>query len=93
MTIYIGSRYDDSIVDFFSVTPNGPENPTVFYDFPDLGFLSFFTHTYVSGERLDQIAHRYYRRPSMWWYILDYNPEISDPLNIAPGTLLRIPNV
>jgi nucleoid-associated protein YgaU len=29
----------------------------------------------------------------MWWTILDHNPEISDPDNIKPGKVLRIPNV
>jgi prophage DNA circulation protein len=28
----------------------------------------------------------------LWWRILDFNPEINDPVNIVGGTVLRIPN-
>jgi len=93
MTIYVGSRYEFSLVDFFSTTPNGDENPTVFYDFPDIGELTYYEHTVVQGERLDQIANQYFRRSSMWWLILDHNPEISDIFDIPAGTILRIPRV
>ncbi len=92
MTIYAGSRYEFSLVDFFSVRVGESENPTVFYDFPDLGTLQYFSHVVQKGERLDQIAFEYYKRPGMWWYIMDHNPEIVDPLSIPPGTILRIPS-
>jgi hypothetical protein len=29
---------------------------------------------------------------SLWWAIFDINPEIIYPLNIPPGTVVRIPN-
>lgn len=93
MTIYTGSRYEYSLIDFFAVKPGGAENPTVFYDFPDIGYLSYYTHTYVTGERLDQLAYKYYKRPGLWWLIMDHNPEIKNPFSITPGTLLRIPRV
>lgn len=93
MTIYLGSRYADSTVDFFSIRPGGDQNPTVFYDFPDIGTLQYTEHTVVSGERLDQLGYKYYRRSSMWWVILDHNPELKDIFDIPAGTILRIPRV
>ena len=42
MTIYLGSRYEPSFVDFVSTVPNGDENPIVFYDFPDIGTLTYY---------------------------------------------------
>lgn len=93
MTIYIGSRYEFSLVDFFSTTVGGDENPVVFYDFPDIGELTYYEHTVVTGERLDQIANKYFRRSAMWWLILDHNPEVVDIFNIPAGTILRIPRV
>lgn len=93
MTIYTGSRYEYSLIDYFSVKVGGNENPTIFYDFPDIGYLEYYSHIYKGGERLDQIAFKYYKRPGLWWLIVDHNPELNDPFDIKPGTILRIPNV
>jgi len=93
MPIYKGSRYESSIVDFISTDAEGDSYPVVFYEFSDIGLLSFTEHYYVKGERLDQIAFQYYSKPSLWWYILEYNPEITDVFNIEPGTVIRIPSV
>ncbi|MCA1781565.1 MAG: LysM peptidoglycan-binding domain-containing protein [Dermatophilaceae bacterium] len=48
-------------------------------------------HTVTRGERLDQIAFRYYRDPNMWWVIAVANPEILYPDSIPGGTEVRIP--
>jgi nucleoid-associated protein YgaU len=93
MGIFQGSRYEYSTIDFVSITDDGDANAVVFYEFEDLGTFSYVEHTYVQGERMDTIANRYYRRPDLWWIILDFNPEISDANNIKPGTVLRIPRV
>lgn len=93
MSIYKGSRYEYSTIDFFKTTVDGASNPVVFYELSSLGFVQYWTHIYVQGERLDQIAHHYYGRSKFWWLIPEYNPEIEDFNNIEPGTPLRIPNV
>jgi hypothetical protein len=93
MGIFQGSRYEYSVIDFVSVKENSDSNPIVFYAFEDLGSFNYTEHTYILGERLDTIAHLYYRRSDLWWIILDYNPEITDSQNIKPGTVLRIPRV
>ena len=52
-------------------------------------------HQYVAGERLEQLAHRYYGyygHPSLWRWLAIYNA-ISDPLHIAPGTIIQIPSL
>lgn len=93
MGIFQGSRYEYSVIDFVATSDNADANAVVFYSFDELGTFSYIEHTYVQGDRLDNIAQRYYDRPDMWWTILDHNPEISDPDNIKPGEVLRIPNV
>jgi nucleoid-associated protein YgaU len=93
MGIFQGSRYEYSVVDFVSTSQDADANAVVFYSFDELGTFSYLEHTYIEGERLDSIAQRYYDRPDMWWTILDHNPDISDPDNIRPGKVLRIPNV
>ena len=93
MAIYKGSRYEYSTVDFVSTTLNGSSNPIVFYQFTQLGKITYYEHVYTEGERLDQIASRYYRNPNYWWIIPEFNPSITDFMNITPGTIIRIPNV
>jgi nucleoid-associated protein YgaU len=44
----------------------------------------------VQGERLDEIAARYYGDPSLWRLIADFNG-VADPGHLAPGSILRIP--
>jgi hypothetical protein len=93
MSIYKGSRYEYSTIDYVATTPNGNPNPVVFYQFSDIGYIEYQEHTYVEGERLDQLAYKYYRSSGYWWIIPEYNPEVTDFTNIKPGTVLRIPRV
>ena len=88
------SRYYLSDVDHVAFEDGGAKNPIVLYNFDDLSNVSYSIHTYIDGERLDQIAARYYNnRCDLWWFIAEYNPEVRDFFNIPAGTLLRIPNV
>jgi len=93
MTIYKGSRYEYSVIDFVSTKLNGDANPIVFYEFTDIGKVTYYEHTYIQGERLEQIAAKYYKNPQAWWLIPEYNPQITDFTNIPTGTILKIPNV
>jgi hypothetical protein len=76
-----------------SFVQDGNANPIVFYEFDVPGKLSWWEHTYMQDERLETIAYQYYTRSDYWWLIPEYNPEITDYTNIAPGTVLRIPRV
>ena len=49
-------------------------------------------HTVVDGDRVDLLAHRYLGRADLWWIICDYNA-ILFPLELEPGSVLRIPSV
>jgi hypothetical protein len=93
MTIYSGSRYEYSLIDFFSTKLQGDENPTVFYTMTDMGVVSYYEHVYGQGERLDLLATKYYGTPQFWWVIAEYNPEIIDFTNIPAGTTIRVPRV
>lgn len=93
MAIYNGSRYQYSNIDYVKTNDIDPALPIVFYEFTVFGTMSYQLHTYVQGERLDQISFRYYKRPDFWWAILEANPQITDPTSITPGTSIRIPRV
>jgi len=47
-------------------------------------------HVVAANETLSQIAANVYDDPSQWRAIADQN-QISDPLNLTPGTVLQIP--
>ncbi len=49
-------------------------------------------HTVVSGDRLDVLAHRYLGDASLWWIICESNI-FPFPLEMEPGSVLRIPSL
>jgi nucleoid-associated protein YgaU len=93
MSIFKGSRYEYSTIDYVATTAGLVEEPIVLYTASDLGLTSYWEHTYTQGERLDSLSYKYYKNPQYWWLIAEYNPEINDFINITPGTILRVPNV
>lgn len=48
-------------------------------------------HTWVEGDRLDILAHRYYGDTQYWWFILDANPKYMEESEIRNGDVLLIP--
>lgn len=93
MTIYLSSRYENSVVDFVAFTGTSDAAPIVFYEFTDIGLINYNTYTWKEGDRLDQVAMEFYGDPEKWWLIAEYNPEVSDHQNIPAGKVLRIPSV
>ena len=93
MAIYSGSRYETVTVDYFTKEESGRSYPIVFYPIGALNQISYVTHIYTPGETLHYLSQKYFKRPDLWWTIVEYNPEITDFFNIPSGTLLRIPSV
>ena len=55
------------------------------------GLLTCEIYTLKEGERIDQIAFRYYGDASYWWVIAAASG-IGWSLQIPPGTILRVPS-
>jgi nucleoid-associated protein YgaU len=50
------------------------------------------SYTVVEGERLDQLAYRYYSEAQKYWLLLDANPDVLDPFELLqPGRVIQIP--
>src|SRR5262245_13172906 len=49
---------------------------------PLLQPASRLEHVVEGGDRLDQLAYKYYRRSRQWWRVLDANPAIENPLEL-----------
>lgn len=65
-------------------------------DFPQpirkiLQSSSDIEHTLIMGERIDNIANKYYSDPLMGWVIMCANPEWDNEFDIKPGDKIRIP--
>jgi len=41
-----------------------------------------FRHTVAAGDRLDQVAFRYYSQSVQWWRVCDASPQILSPLDL-----------
>lgn len=87
------SRYYESTIDYFAFNSSGENYPVMFYQFSDLGKTKYIDYLWKQGDRLDNLATTYFLFPTRWWIIAEFNPKISDWLNVTPGTNIRIPRV
>lgn len=90
--IYTDSRYATGKIMYTADARSGNENLSVYRIFPTLGYR-FSAYVWGSEDRIDKLAAEVLGSSSLWWKIMDLNPEIVDPSSIAPGTTLRIPSV
>jgi hypothetical protein len=64
---------------------------TVFRNWPT--YVKDYTiYQWTDGDRLDKVALKFLGDPSLWWQVMDINPEITNPSTITSGTLIRIPS-
>ena len=70
---------------------NGTYNLSVLRTVPAQTGL-YTLYVWKAGDRPDIVASRLLGNPALWWSIFDVNPEIINPLDVPPGTYVRIPN-
>ena len=88
--IYTDSRYADGKV-FSTYTTRGTEyQALVFRQFPTYS-MGYSVYLWRQEDRIDRIALTFLGDASKWWSIMDINPEILNPYDIAVGTVVRIP--
>ena len=90
--IFLESRYADGTIFKANDARKGTYPLTVFRSFPT-DSQAFFYYEWKYGDRLDLLSNQFLGDPEFWWQIMDFNPQIMDPCDISPGTLLRIPRV
>ena len=91
MAVYRDSRYDDGDAQQIKNKTTGAYAWTVYRAFPESRLISYIDYTWVDGDRLDYLAAVYLRDSNLWWQILDITPGLPDALEIAPGTIIRVP--
>jgi hypothetical protein len=90
--IYSDSRYATGLVLRAEDPRSGSFKTAVYRKFPNIK-AQFYYYTWVEGDRIDRVSTDLLGSPSLWWRIMDLNPEIIDPFSIPLGTTLRIPSV
>lgn len=88
--IYTDSRYADGIVVRSFDSRKLTFEITLFRQFSE-STSKFYYYTWTQRDRIDLVANELLGDPTLWWVIMDYNPEIGNPLDIQIGTVLRIP--
>lgn len=90
MPLFFDSRYADGVKLNAYDSRTFKIQKTIFRNWPNY-VETFFFYNWVEGDRIDLLADTFLANPSLWWQIMDLNPQILDPFDIAPGTQLRIP--
>lgn len=88
-----GSRYYTAIPQQIINKTNDSYTTAIYRVFPGTVKISYIDYTWVDGDTLDYLAAAFLGSPKLWWQIMDINPAITDPMDIEPGTIIRIPKV
>lgn len=51
----------------------------------------FSTYTVREGDTIESIAARQLGDPLRYWEIADINPQVKFPLDLVPGSVIRLP--
>lgn len=90
MAITLNSRYTSDKVT--RVVENDVSR-TVIVKRPERARTFDFTfYQWLDGDRIDSVARDYFDDERQWYHIADANPEILVWTEVAPGTVIRIPN-
>lgn len=73
-------------------TRKGPRQ-TVVPPSPQDRIINYTSYLVRDGDRIDQLAHRFLGRATLWWMVADANPEVTDWFRLRRGSMLRIPHV
>jgi hypothetical protein len=63
--------------------------PRIYPNIP-LSDMDIFVAT-ETGDRLDSLAHQFYKDSTLWWIIASANNIHDAPIGFKDGTILRIP--
>lgn len=89
--IILGSRYQGEPL-YVQKEEDGPARQFVLRSTLPSDAATGRVHVWQDFDRIDRVAEKYLGSGDFWWMVLDRNPEVIDPQNIAAGTVLRIPD-
>ena len=86
-----GSRYYTAVPQQIKHKTTEVYTTAIYRVFPGTVKITYIDYTWADGDNLDYLAAAFLGNAKLWWQIMDINPTITDPLNIEPGTVIRIP--
>ena len=93
MPVFQGSRYIKRVV--YGIESGGQlKRVLMMFDLlteDTFDTLEFREHRVVEGDRFDTLAAKYGGDATKWWVIAELNGFVGFPLDIVPGTTLKIP--
>lgn len=89
--IFRDSRYASGVITKEYNPATGQFPVVVYRKFPN-AISKFFIYEWTEEDRIDQVALRFLGNASLWWKIMDFNPELLNPMHIPSGSPVRIPN-
>jgi len=89
--ISANSRYRDSKVEKV-VSEDGSPQLAIVPGLPAAWRFNYSYHYVMLGDRPDTLAARHFGDPTMWWVIARANPEILNWVDVAAGTVIRVPS-
>lgn len=54
--------------------------------------LETFNYTVRAGDTMESLAYKFYNDGDKWYAIADANPPLFWPLDLLPGTVIRVPS-
>jgi hypothetical protein len=88
--IFSDSRYANAVITKNYNTTRNTNAVVATRVFP-IASSKFAVYVWTEKDRIDLVAYRFLGSPENWWKIMDYNPELSNPMEIPIGTYIRIP--
>ena len=85
------SRYYDGPLTQVPQKKTGVYTIGVFRNWPASKTVKYIEHTWEDGDSLGALSALYGDGSKYWWEIMEINSEIINPLNISPGTVIRVP--
>jgi len=85
------SRYYDGPLTQVPQKSTGVYTIGVFRKWPASTKRNYIEHIWEDGESLGALAARYGDGSKYWWEIMEINPQITNPLSIVPGAVIRVP--
>lgn len=85
------SRYYDGPLYQSEHKYTGTYNIVVDRKWPESTLIKYIEHTWAYGDSYASLANRYLKDPTLWWKILEANPNVMDPFATSSGTVIRVP--
>jgi hypothetical protein len=89
--IYADSRYADGTLVQNYLTKDDTYHVSVFRNFPT-STSTYSQYVWRESDRMDLVAAKLLGDASLWWRIMDFNPQLPNPMDIPVGTAIRIPH-